>query len=125
MATDNKRVGYSFSIKKTDNPIIKEFIQEQDNFSESLRYLIMKYCSENGIENVSYKLNELIYNLAFSNKNKNTSKEIKNSNKEENIIEKSKVNNSENNNRKEVTITSSEDEISADLNKEDIPKCYQ
>jgi len=124
MATDNKRVGYSFSIKKTDNPIIKEFIQAQDNFSESLRYLIIKYCAENGIENVSSKLNELIYNLAFSNKNKNTSKEIKNSNKEEKIIEKSTVNNSSKDINKNV-ITSSEDEISADLDKEDIPKCYQ
>ncbi|WP_291634351.1 hypothetical protein [Clostridium sp.] len=124
MATDNKRVGYSFSIKKTDNPIIKEFIQAQDNFSESLRYLIIKYCAENGIENVSSKLNELIYNLAFSNKNKNTSKEIKNSNKEEKIIEKSTVNNSSKDINENV-ITSSEDEISADLDKEDIPKCYQ
>ena len=124
MATDNKRVGYSFSIKKTDNPIIKEFIQAQDNFSESLRYLIIKYCAENGIENVSSKLNEIIYNLAFSNKNKNTSKEIKNSNKEEKIIEKSTVNNSSKDINENV-ITSSENEISADLDKEDIPKCYQ
>jgi len=60
MATEKKRNGYSFSIKKTDNPIIKEFITEQDNFSESIRYLIIKYCMENGIEDVSSKLNELM-----------------------------------------------------------------
>jgi hypothetical protein len=125
MATDKKRVGYSFSIKKMDNPIIKEFIEAQDNFSESLRFLIIKYCMENGIENVSSRLNELIYNLAFSNNNNNNTKKIENSNEEEKVIEKITVNNSAKNYINEVTITSSEDEIIADLNKEDIPKCYQ
>jgi len=120
MATDNKRVGYSFSIKKTDNPIINEFIQAQDNFSESLRYLIIKYCAENGIENVSSKLNELIYNLAFSNNNNNTSKEIKNFNKEE-----KSTNSNPSKDINENVVTSSKDEISADLDKDDIPKCYQ
>jgi hypothetical protein len=124
MATDKKRVGYSFSIKKKDNPIIKEFIEAQDNFSESLRFLIIKYCMENGIENVSSKLNELIYNLACSNSNNNNSKKIKNFNEEEKIIEKSKVNNSSKNIKEDI-ITSSEDETSADLDKTDIPKCYQ
>ena len=124
MATDKKRVGYSFSIKKTDNPIIKEFIGAQDNFSESLRFLIIKYCMENGIENVSSKLNELIYNLACSNSNNNNSKKIKNFNEEEKIIEKIKVNNSSKNINKDK-ITNSEDETSAGLDKVDIPKCYQ
>ena len=115
MATDKKRSGYSFSIKKTDNPIIKEFITLQDNFSETIRYLIIKYCMENGIEDVSSKLNELIYSLAYSNTNNNNSNEIKHSNSEEEIVKKVKVN-------------KSVDEISTDLNieeKEDIPKCYQ
>lgn len=124
MATNKKRVGYSFSIKKTDNPIIKEFIEAQDNFSESLRFLIIKYCTENGIENVSSKLNELIYNLAFSNIKNNNSKKIKNFNEEEKIIEKSTVNNSSKDINEDI-ITSSKDETSADLDKEDIPKCYQ
>jgi hypothetical protein len=115
MATDKKRSGYSFSIKKTDNPIIKEFITLQDNFSETIRYLIIKYCMENGIEDVSCKLNELIYSLAYSNTNNNNSNEIKQYNSEEEIVKKVKVN-------------KSVDEISTDLNieeKEDIPKCYQ
>lgn len=102
MTTDKKRIGYSFSIKKTDNPIIKEFIKTQENFSESIRYLIIKYCMENGIEDVSSKLNELIYSLAFPNTNKNKSNETK-----------------------KAIVNNSVDEISADLDKEDIPKCYQ
>ena len=104
-----KRSVYSFSLKKTDNPIIKEFIKEQNNFSETIRYLIIKYCMENGIEDVSSKLNELMYSVAYSNSPKN------NSNSEEKVIKKVEMNNSA-------------DEISIDLdkeNKEDIPECYQ
>lgn len=56
------RNNYSFSIRKTDNPIIGEFVKKQSNFSESVRYLIIKFCRENGgIENISSRLNELIY----------------------------------------------------------------
>ncbi|MCB2295146.1 hypothetical protein LGK95_16805 [Clostridium algoriphilum] len=112
MATEKKRSGYSFSIKKTDNPIIKEFITAQDNFSESIRYLIIKYCMENGVEDVSSKLNELIYSLAYSNTNTSNSNEMKQSSTEEKIVEKAKA-------EKAV------DEISIDLEKADIPKCYQ
>ena len=79
---------------------------------------------ENGIENVSSKLNELIYNLACSNSNNNNSKKFKNFNEDEMIIEKIKVNNSSKNIKEDI-ITSSEDETSADLDKADIPKCYQ
>lgn len=60
--TDKKiRNNYSFSIRKTDNPIIGEFIKKQTNYSESLRYLIIKFCRENGVQDISYKLNELVY----------------------------------------------------------------
>lgn len=112
MATDKKRSGYSFSIKKTDNPIIKEFITAQGNFSETIRFLIIKYCMENGIEDVSSKLNELIYSLAYSNTNKNNLNEIKQVGEKEKIVKK-------------VKVDKTADEISTDLDKEDIPKCYQ
>lgn len=111
MTTDKKRSGYSFSLKKTDNPIIKEFITAQDNFSETMRFLIIKYCMENGIENVSSKLNDLIYSLAYSNTN--NSNQTKQLNEEEKTIKKIEVN-------------TSIDEISADKEeKEDIPECYK
>jgi len=113
MAIEKKRNGYSFSIKKTDNPIIKEFITSQDNFSESIRYLIIKYCMENGIEDVSSKLNELIYNLAYSNTNKKNPNEI--DHLEEKSVEKAKINNSID----EISTSQDKEE------KEDIPKCYQ
>ena len=41
-----KRSVYSFGLKKTDSPIIKEFIENQTNFSETVSYLIYKYVSE-------------------------------------------------------------------------------
>jgi len=53
----------SFSFKKNDSPLIKKFVEEQSNFSESVRYLIIKYCKENGVEDVSNKLLELVYGI--------------------------------------------------------------
>ena len=70
-----KRPIYSFSLKKTDSPIIKEFIDNQTNFSETVRYLIYKYVSENNIDDISYKFNELLFNNAMSLKS-NTSENI-------------------------------------------------
>lgn len=60
-----KRPVYSFSLKKTDSPIIKEFIENQTNFSETVRYLIYKYVSENNTDDISYKFNELLFNNAM------------------------------------------------------------
>lgn len=57
---------YSFSLKKTDGKIIRDFIDKQSNFSETVRFLITKYVIENGIEDVSGKLNELLF-LALEN----------------------------------------------------------
>lgn len=72
------RNNYSFSIRKTDNPIIGEFVRKQSNFSESVRYLIIKFCRENGgVENISSRLNELIYLPDNFEINKNTDNENK------------------------------------------------
>lgn len=61
-----KRFVYSFGLKKTDSPIIKEFIENQTNFSETVRYLIYKYVSENNTDDISYKFNELLFSNAMS-----------------------------------------------------------
>lgn len=53
------------SVRKTDSPLIEEFIKKQSNFSESVRYLILKYCQENGINDISFKLNEIMYNITI------------------------------------------------------------
>lgn len=72
-----KRNSYSFSLKKTDNPLIKEFIDNQTNFSETLRYLIYKYAMENGTSDISFKLNDLIFNHITSlQTNKNIANEV-------------------------------------------------
>ncbi|WP_294364874.1 hypothetical protein [uncultured Clostridium sp.] len=57
-----KRIVYSFSLKKNDRKDIKEFIEKQSNFSETLRYLIYKYLTENKNEDISHKLYELLIN---------------------------------------------------------------
>ena len=41
-----KRSVYSFGLKKTDSPIIKEFIENQTNFSETVRYRSEEHTSE-------------------------------------------------------------------------------
>lgn len=58
---EKKRNNYSFSIKKTDSPIIREFVEKQSNFSESFRYLILKFCRENGVQDISNLLTEYMY----------------------------------------------------------------
>lgn len=87
-----KRAVYSFGLKKTDSSIIKEFIENQTNFSETIRYLIYKYVSENNTDDISYKFNELLFNNAMSLKG-NISKK-KNVNYEE-IKDSSLVNDNE------------------------------
>ncbi|MBY7009285.1 hypothetical protein FDC58_15050 [Clostridium botulinum] len=59
------------SVRKTDSPLIEKFIKEQSNFSESVRYLILKYCQENGVDDISFKLNELMYNITIPTKKYN------------------------------------------------------
>ena len=121
----NKRSVYSFGLKKTDSPIIKEFIENQTNFSETVRYLIYKYVSENNTDDISYKFNELLFNNAISLKANNS----------ENINTSSSNTNATHN----VTDTNSEiipsinevnysNEISCyddSLVTEDIPDCYK
>lgn len=120
-----KRSVYSFGLKKTDSPIIKEFIENQTNFSETVRYLIYKYVSENNADDISYKFNELIFSNSMSLKS-NTSENI-NTNSDNTNITRSVTNaNSEDSNS---TIESNSDnEISCDdesLVAEEIPNCYE
>lgn len=65
---DKKQIVKTFSVKKTDNPVIEKFIKKQTNFSESIRYLIIKFCSENGVKDISSKLSEIMYNIDFEQK---------------------------------------------------------
>ena len=120
-----KRSVYSFGLKKTDSPIIKDFIENQTNFSETVRYLIYKYVSENNTDDISYKFNELVFSNAMSLKS-NTSENIN-------------INSSNTNVTRDVTDTNSEsskstnevdydNEISCDnesLGDDDIPDCYK
>lgn len=115
-----KRTVYSFGLKKTDSPIIKEFIENQTNFSETVRYLIYKYVSENNTADISYKFNELLFNNAMTvntNKSINEDNVIESENhdtsyKEEsnNIIDTNDTNDTKNNNTLEA---------------DDIPDCYK
>ena len=68
---DKKQIVKTFSVKKTDNPVIEKFIKKQSNFSESIRYLIIKFCSENGVKDISSKLSEIMYNIDFEQKTNN------------------------------------------------------
>lgn len=115
-----KRTVYSFGLKKTDSPIIKEFIENQTNFSETVRYLIYKYVSENNTADISYKFNELLFNNAMTvniNKSINEDNVIKSENhnisynkESNNIIDTKDTNDTENNNT---------------LEDNDIPDCYK
>lgn len=127
MKDKKERNQFSFSLKKTDSPIIKDFLACQENCSESFRYLILKYCLENGVENVSNKLNELLYG-ALANPNSATkeatiSKDVNDTNIEENtsntnskaVSSAKKVDSIETNN----IVNNSNDED------DDIPECYR
>lgn len=118
-----KRSVYSFGLKKTDSPIIKEFIENQTNFSETVRYLIYKYVSENNTDDISYKFNELLFSNAMSLK-ANASENININSSNTNVT--SSVTDTEiTNSLNEVNYTN---EISYDddsLVTEDIPDCYK
>lgn len=120
-----KRPVYSFGLKKTDSPIIKEFIENQTNFSETVRYLIYKYVSENNTDDISYKFNELLFSNAMSlksNTSENININLSNTNVTHNVTDDYyKITTSTN----EVN---SNNEISCDdesLLDEDIPHCYK
>lgn len=111
-----KRTVYSFGLKKTDSPIIKEFIENQTNFSETVRYLIYKYVSENNTDDVSYKFNELLFNNAMA---VNTNKSIN----EDNVIESEKQDTSYN--EESNNIDTNDTENNNTLEADDIPDCYK
>ena len=120
-----KRSVYSFGLKKTDSPIIKEFIENQTNFSETVRYLIYKYVSEYNTDDISYKFNELLFSNAISLES-NTSKNTKINPNNTNITQSVSDNNYEVNEAAHKNDYSNEiscEDISS--NDEDIPDCYK
>lgn len=115
-----KRTVYSFGLKKTDSPIIKEFIENQTNFSETVRYLIYKYVSENNTADISYKFNELLFNNAMT---VNTNKSIN----EDNVIESENHDTSYNEESNNIIDTkyTNDTENNNTLEADDIPDCYK
>ncbi|MDU3597549.1 hypothetical protein [Clostridium butyricum] len=121
MAEKKKRRNYSFSIKKTDSPVIEKFLNAQTNYSESLRYLILKFCRENDIKDISYMLNSYIMfpdeyiNVPIRNEQRSViEEEVKQSTKDEEVVK----NNYDNN------IKIKEENIN-ELGEDDIPDCYE
>ncbi|HHD2785658.1 TPA: hypothetical protein ACOTHR_003199 [Clostridium perfringens] len=96
---------FSFSLKKTDSKIIRDFIDKQSNFSETIRFLITKYVIEYGVEDVSGKLNELLF-LALENNIYNLEE-----NKNNKFDTKEKLND--------------EDIQKENLSMEEVPSCYK
>lgn len=103
-----KRNVYSFALKKTDSPKIKEFIENQSNFSETVRYLIYKYLTENNTDDISYKFNELIFNNFSST----------------NLVENNNISNNTDNFDTNISNNIS-NESSITLDTDDIPSCYK
>ncbi|MDU1308965.1 MAG: hypothetical protein E6936_16135 [Clostridium perfringens] len=105
---------FSFSLKKTDGKIIRDFISKQSNFSETIRFLITKYVIENGVEDVSGKLNELLFSALENNiYNLEENKKVDNldTNKNNEIDKEEKLNN------KEIQ--------KENLDMEEVPSCYK
>ncbi|MBY7009289.1 hypothetical protein FDC58_15060 [Clostridium botulinum] len=44
---------YILSVRKTDTKEFKEFLNSQENFNESMRYLIYKHIAKEGTKNIS------------------------------------------------------------------------
>lgn len=121
-----KRNVYSFALKKTDSPIIKEFIENQTNFSETVRYLIYKYVSENDTNDISYKFNELLFSNAMSlksnkNENINTNNTDITKNSNDTNYEDGKSTNDTN---YEDTNLNNDTNYDTEIS-EDIPDCYK
>ncbi|HAT4340836.1 TPA: hypothetical protein I9094_003155 [Clostridium perfringens] len=105
---------FSFSLKKTDGKIIRDFIDKQSNFSETIRFLITKYVIENGVEDVSGKLNELLFSALENNiYNLEGNKKLDNSNNNEN----NEFSKKENLNGEEIQ--------KENLSMEEVPSCYK
>lgn len=105
---------FSFSLKKTDGKIIRDFINKQSNFSETIRFLITKYVIENGVEDVSGKLNELLFSaLENSIYNLEDNKKIDNLNKNE----KNESDKKEKLNNEEIQ--------KENFSMEEVPSCYK
>ena len=118
-----KRRNYSLSIKQTDSPVIEKFLDAQTNYSESVRYLILKFCSENGVQDISYMLNSMMFpDLPYEPIKKVKSitveeaekKEIKDNTKDENSDKDNNINN-----------TKVKEENIDDSDEDDIPDCYE
>lgn len=105
---------FSFSLKKTDGKIIRDFISKQSNFSETIRFLITKYVIENGVEDVSGKLNELLFSVLENNiYNLEENKNLNNLS----MNESSKIEKKENLNNEEIK--------KENLDIEEVPSCYK
>lgn len=119
----------TISFKQTDSPVLEKFVKAQTNFSESVRYLILAYCKQNGIEDISHKLTELMFipNYDF---NSNLSNEIDNKNNE---IEDTKIEKVIVENIDDLPVTSDilneenhdEEDKENESNLEEIPSCYE
>ena len=126
MQDKKERKNFSFSLKKTDSPKIKEFLEAQDNYSESIRYLILKYCTEYGVENISNKLNEFLFiNASSFNAQKNNSINISEEYRNDNFNSDLANNTSE---VKEISDLEKEESKNHKENKkedDEIPECYR
>lgn len=131
-----KRMVYSFALKKNDSPFVQEFIENQSNFSETLRYLIYSYVAEYGTDDISYKFYELLFNNAGSPNLSNIGN-APNSNK--NVIVNDKVNSEVSDNAVDLDTSANNDDIKNDISADvdddnsnndddlddDIPDCYK
>lgn len=144
---EKMRNNYSFSLRRTDSPIIREFIEKQTNYSESLRYLIMKFVRENGVQDISWKLNDLMYfpdylidsrndnNVSLSNadntKEINDEKAVLEEEKQDSKYTSEQYNSSKSDSENTEEIQVKDDSIILDgksvkdEEEDDIPSCYE
>lgn len=115
MEEKKQKKSYSFKLKKTDSPLIKEFIENQSNFSETIRFLLYKYILENkSTEDISYKFNELLFGNVIIEENSNKKPTLSDE------ISSDKVEPIES-----IEPIKKEDVQKEDLNEDDIPSCYK
>lgn len=96
----------SKTITLEDNQLYNDFVKNQKNFSNSMRYLIYQHCMQHGTGDISNKLEETLYSVALGSAT-NIPKT-----KEMNEIETTSLEESP----KEVV-----DKV---ISKKDIPTCY-
>lgn len=116
---DKKQIVKTFSVKKTDNPVIEKFIKKQSNFSESIRYLIIKFCSENGVKDISGRLSEIMYNIDFEQKVDNDLSATDNSNNKSSEIVSDKDEERKNNLNSDLEVKKKEKVIDSSHSKEE------